>query len=401
MVLTGSITVDLAVSQMTMLPFIVVLVVSLVTAVIVVSGEVRQGNPDARLILGGSVLLVASAVGDVLAMLSVIHSSAMWSHWGILGFVGSLTLVLVRRGAGITAALGTTVREVTAKNQQLEEMSTRLRQAVGELGKVVLDMRTSIGQQAETVARQAQALREAQESAKEIHDKSQAASGSAQEVLGATAEVDQVSNAGEEAIERGIHGMTEILAAVERMAERVGVVQERAGQIDGVVDEVKELGDQSSMLAINAAIEAARSGEHGRGFAVVAREVRTLAEQSIRSTERIRTILADVDGGIREAVESSAVGKAKVSASVLEVRATGEGLRRLSALLRDNAAAARRIATVVEQQNGGVTALFDTVSRLSQAMQETEERLRETEAAIDVVQRVAREMEAHAPEARS
>ena len=97
-------------------------------------------------------------------------------------------------------------------------------------------------------------------------------------------------------------GLTDIRAQVDEIARKIAQLSERTQQIGGITQTVKDLADQSNMLALNAAIEAVRSGERGKGFAIVAREIRSLADQSIQATNRVREILEDISASIRRAV---------------------------------------------------------------------------------------------------
>ena len=100
--------------------------------------------------------------------------------------------------------------------------------------------------------------------------------------------------------------------AGEGMARQIRELEERTRQIALITTTVKDLADQSNMLALNAAIEAVRSGEHGKGFGVVAREIRTLADQSIRATNSVRSILEDIGTAIRDTVIISEKGAERV-----------------------------------------------------------------------------------------
>jgi methyl-accepting chemotaxis protein len=151
---------------------------------------------------------------------------------------------------------------------------------------------------------------------------------------------------------------------------------------------VKDLADQSNMLALNAAIEAVRSGEHGKGFAVVAREIRSLADQSIQATNRVREILEDIGEAVRAAVAITEKGAQKMETELVQVKSSGENLRELSTIVRDNSAAVRQIAAAVSQQSAGISQIFGAVTDLSKMMSETVDRLHSTSEATGVVRNV-------------
>jgi len=172
---------------------------------------------------------------------------------------------------------------------------------------------------------------------------------------------------------------------VDEIAHKITQLSERTQQIGGITQTVKDLADQSNMLALNAAIEAVRSGEHGKGFAVVAREIRSLADQSIQATNRVREILEDISGSIRGAVAITERGSQKIEGGLGQVKQSGENLRQLSNIVKDNSSAVRQIAAAVSQQNAGITQIFSAVTDQTKMMDETMRRLETTTAAADVL----------------
>jgi methyl-accepting chemotaxis protein len=142
------------------------------------------------------------------------------------------------------------------------------------------------------------------------------------------------------------------------------------------------------MLALNAAIEAVRSGQHGKGFAVVAREIRSLADQSIQATNRVREILDDTSNAIRVAVSITEKGAEKMEGGLIQVRASGESLQELSSIVTENSGAVRQIAAAVSQQNAGIAQISAAVSELNELMQDTVVRLNATTEAANMLKEV-------------
>jgi methyl-accepting chemotaxis protein len=152
---------------------------------------------------------------------------------------------------------------------------------------------------------------------------------------------------------------------------------------------VKDLADQSNMLALNAAIEAVRSGEHGKGFAVVAREIRSLADQSIRATARVREILDDVSRAIAETANMVAHGQRRMESGMAQVRASGDTLRDLSQMVKHSSGAVRDIATSVAQQNHGIEQIFSAVRDLNSIMEDATRRLDSNDRAVSDLKEVS------------
>src|SRR5438552_3425082 len=298
---------------------------------------------------------------------------------------GDLTQsIKVRGGDEIGELAGSFMRLV----EKLREIPSSLHEASQVLARSVGALGVTANEQRDSILRQASALDQTQVTANEIRQTSAAAAQKAEHVLQVVARADEVSRAGAESLERSLSGLSEIGASVVSMAEKMEMLKERMRQIDGINITVKDLADQSNMLALNAAIEAVRSGEHGKGFAVVAREIRSLADQSIQVTLRVRAILLDISRSIDEAVNISAAGRRLTETGLSEVRSAGETMLALSAMVKDTSDAVRQITASVSQQNAGISQIFSAVSDLGEGMRDTRTRLDSTGEAIDRLQNV-------------
>ncbi|MGC4121124.1 MAG: methyl-accepting chemotaxis protein [Myxococcales bacterium] len=257
----------------------------------------------------------------------------------------------------------------------MREIATGLHDSVSRMNQVVESLNTSQAEQNQAMSRQAAALQETQVTAQEIKQTSLMAAQKAEAVLQVTSRADEFSRSGESAVEQSLAGLMEIRSQAESIASKIQDLGGRTRQIGKITNSVKDLADQSNMLALNAAIEAVRSGEHGKGFAVVAREVRSLADQSISSTEKVREILDDITASIDVAVAISKQGVQRMEGGLSQVKTSGDNLRELSEIVRENAAAVRQIAAAVSQQNAGVSQIFAAVTELTSMMDDTIKRI--------------------------
>jgi len=240
-------------------------------------------------------------------------------------------------------------------------------------------MITTIVSNAEHVASSAdQLLHASEEVADRARQQSDAASSMAASVEEMAVSIDQVKeNAGEahgisresSAIsEEGaavIHSaateMRKISEAVQSSSEIVEDLGRQSDQITSIVNTIREIADQTNLLALNAAIEAARAGEQGRGFAVVADEVRKLAERTSLSTTEIAEMVSKIQNGTRSAVSSMQAGVAKVGSGVQLANQAGDSINRI----RDGA---QRVTFVV---NG----ISDSISEQSHASNDIAQKL--------------------------
>ncbi|MBJ6759962.1 methyl-accepting chemotaxis protein [Myxococcaceae bacterium JPH2] len=276
----------------------------------------------------------------------------------------------------------------------LRESTTSLQQGTRVLGETVEALTSAAAQQERTLAQQSAAIQETQVTAQEIKQTSMMAAERSQAVLGVATRAREVGQSGESTVGESLQGFEQLREQVTRMASSIAQLNDRTQQIGGITQTVKDLADQSNMLALNAAIEAVRSGEHGKGFNVVAREIRSLADQSIQATGRVREILDDIRGGIHATVALSEEGQRRTETGLAQVRASGDSLRELAGIIQDNASAAHQIAAAVTQQNAGIAQIFTSVTDLSRVMEETMQGLRVTQQMTQQLRDVAGRMEA-------
>ncbi|RKG82970.1 chemotaxis protein [Corallococcus exercitus] len=246
----------------------------------------------------------------------------------------------------------------------------------------------STGEQRQELSRQARALDETRVTAEQIRQTSLVASAQAARVLEATQEAGDVGAAVEEAITRSVEGLADLRAQTTDLSERIQGLAAYTERIAGITRTVQDLADQSNVLAINAAIEAARAGDVGRGFAVVAREIRGLASQSVAATQQVRAVLDDTRSRIQGVVDLTRQGGERMGRGIETIRASGERLGMLSGLVKGNADAVRQISASVSQQSAGVSQIFTAVSDLTALMQASVARVEATHTAADRLKQV-------------
>jgi methyl-accepting chemotaxis protein len=196
----------------------------------------------------------------------------------------------------------------------------------------------------------------------------------------------ELSRQGGEIVAAVVEEIRQIAASVSESAHTVAELGERSGQISAIVQVIGDIAAQTNLLALNAAIEAARAGEQGRGFAVVADEVRKLAERTAQSTREIGEMVAAIQQGTSGAVQGMEQGVTRVNEGVVRAQRAGEamhGIREaanqvqgtvaeISHALREQSAASAEIAQKVsmiaqmaEENGSAVGSNHQTASRLS------------------------------------
>ncbi len=194
---------------------------------------------------------------------------------------------------------------------------------------------------------------------------------------GSTDAADQAREAGEAAhqgnsvAQRSVEAMQRIQTSVGDTSHRVDMLSQSAQEIGKTVSIIEEIADQTNLLALNAAIEAARAGEQGRGFAVVADEVRKLAEKTSQATAQIATMIQSIQSETKQANQAIAVVMADASSGMDHAHQTGESLELITRRFETVAHMVRAIAEAAEAQNKAVSGVCDNVAGIESLNRQT------------------------------
>lgn len=253
-------------------------------------------------------------------------------------------------------------------------MSVNLRQQIGGvvegaqvLGSAASEIVASTSQLAAGASQSAAAVSETTTTVEEIRQTSQMASQKARLVSDNAQKASQITQSGRKSIEDMAAGMARIRQQMDAIAESMMRLSEQGHTIGQIIATVEDLAAQSNLLAVNAAIEAAKAGEQGKGFGVVAQEVKSLAEQSKQATERVRTILGDIQKATTAAVMATEQGSKAVEAGTRQTEIAGESITNLSGTVTEAAQAATQIAASSQQQLVGMDQVAVAMESIKQA----------------------------------
>ena len=252
-----------------------------------------------------------------------------------------------------------TIRHVLASSSQVKQLSTELSTAADSVAQASI-------RQSEASTAMAAAVEEAQANIEHVSDNARAAHNKAEEAGNASLD-------GKRIVEHAADEMVAIAGAVGESAQHIQQLGEMSDRISLIVTAIKEIADQTNLLALNAAIEAARAGEQGRGFAVVADEVRKLAERTAKSTEEIGEMIGNIHTGTQQAVASMQHGNARVSGGVELARAAGQSIVQIRSGADEVIGAVRDIAYALEEQTQATELMVQNVEQIASHAQNNSE----------------------------
>ncbi len=249
----------------------------------------------------------------------------------------------------------------------LRRSTGEIKESVNVLSASASQILAATTQVASGAAESATAIAQTTATVEEVKQTAQLSSQKAKQVSDAAQRSVEVAQTGKQAVEEAIEKMNRIRQQMESIAESIVGLSEQSQAIGEIMATVNDLADQSNLLAVNAAIEAAKAGEQGRGFAVVAQEIRALAEQSKQATTRVRSILGDIQKATTAAVMATEQGNRAVEAGVQQSLQAGESVQRLAEGIAQAAQAATQIAASAQQQLVGMDQVAMAMESVKQA----------------------------------
>ena len=254
----------------------------------------------------------------------------------------------------LAASATTVARTMSDLSFSIEETSSaiiKMSSAIRQIAENVDALSSAAGDTSATTAQISQSVKEVESAARESASLAEAVASEAQDV-------------GMKAIEKTVEGMGRIESNARRSAEVVNRLGQRAESIGSILTVIEEITDQTSLLALNAAILAAQAGDQGKGFSVVAAEIRELADRTAASTHEISTLIASVQEEAREAVETMHQGNTIVEEGVRVAGNARDALKKILERAGTSRDMSRSISRAAAEQAAGIRQVSEAVQQI-------------------------------------
>lgn len=270
-------------------------------------------------------------------------------------------------------SLSAVIVEVNQKSSQLAAASEQLAASAEQSSKagehialITQEVATGSDNQMRTVEENAKFIGEISEGINEV-------AANSKNVTSTAIQTSEEAKEGNEIIQAAstrIYSLNESIQNLSRVVEGLG---ERSLEIDQITTVIRDISSQTNLLALNAAIEAARAGEHGRGFAVVADEVRKLAEQSAQSTEQISHLITSIQQETDQAILSMKTATAEASESIATVNKAGEVFQHIYAAVDEVSSRSKEAASILTQLSAGAAQTVHVMDEITKVAEESAE----------------------------
>ena len=282
-------------------------------------------------------------------------------------------------------------------NEHMESLQSAFRQLHDGIEKVAVSSKTLSSyshQVAEGSKNQSEATSVMAATVSQVTFGTSIVSAGAIEAVDLSSKSSELSEHGGQIIHRAAEEMSMIADSVRQTSSIIESLGEQSSQISTIVNVIKEVADQTNLLALNAAIEAARAGEQGRGFAVVADEVRKLAERTAKATQDVTTMISAIQTSSHTAVESMATMVNQVECGVALAREAGDAITQIKSGSDQVASMVSEISNSLEEQSKASDEIAAQIEKVSQMTEKNSHAANQESVAANDLEQLAGEMRA-------
>ena len=342
-----------------------------------------------KLLLFDQGLIMDTYIAGIVDQLKGLITQVANTSTSLAGASGQLSTVAGQAGEaiqGISATSQQVAEGAEKQTQRSQEITTgmgQLSQAIEQVAKGSQEQATSIEAAATTVSQVSKAISEV--------------AGSAQGAADGSRQANEAAKAGKTMVDKTVDGMGRIKLAVESVSSKVSGLGQQSAEIGKIVKVIDDIAAQTNLLALNAAIEAARAGEQGRGFAVVADEVRKLAERVTTATKEIANLIDAVQKGVSQSIKATEDGTKEVNEGSALAEEAGKALDQIMGAVEAVAAQIEQISAAAEQVSASSDEMVKTIDSVKQVVEQnsaaTEQMSASSTQVSDAVEGIAKIIE--------
>ena len=234
--------------------------------------------------------------------------------------------------------------------EKIQHTVSEVQQSIGKLTQMAETLATNSADTRSAAAKQSSETEQVATALGRMTRSFQAVAGNAVNAANAAKEANVQANTGNQVVQQSIQAINRLAEEIEQSGTTIHGLETQSKQIGGILETIRNIADQTNLLALNAAIEAARAGEQGRGFAVVADEVRTLASRTQQATEEIQNMITTLQNGAQTAVQSMQSSQNQMRITVEQAEMAGHAFHSITKAIGTISAMNEQIARSSEEQ---------------------------------------------------
>lgn len=276
--------------------------------------------------------------------------------------------------------------------KMLNNITTEIKNGIFVLAASSEDILSTITEMSTSASETAASVAETTATIEEVRQTAAVANDRAKSLLESTGRVKTSAEKGQNSLNMMTNGMDQIDIQMKKISSTVIKLSEQNRRVGEITSSVADIADQSNLLAVNAAIEAAKAGEHGRGFTVVAQEIRNLSDQSKRATQQVKEILNEIEKSVNETVGVTEESKKIVDTGKKLTIQSGEIIDILAENIEETANAAMQISSSNHQQMAGMDQIVPAMENIKKASELNLSGIRQTQNATSEVNKLGKSL---------
>lgn len=358
---------------------------------------VTSSNQSAQQALTLGVLVT---VVTLIILIAVAWSTSRSIRTAVVGLLHSLKDIASGEGDLTRRIEKTSQDEIGDVVDWFNQFVDKLHRSIGEvvrstrpLASVSDDLGSLTNETSQITERQSRAAEQVSGVVEEMVGSVKAVSLNASSAAKAAQEADSAAKQGRAIVNETVKSINSLAGEVERASEVIRQLEADTANVGSILDVIKGIAEQTNLLALNAAIEAARAGEQGRGFAVVADEVRTLASRTQDSTQEIQTVIEQLQAAARSAVDVMSSSKERAQTSVDQAAKTDESLQAITEKVESITTMNNQIAAATDRQEKAAYSIKENVVGIRETSEIAMASMQKVEAASKALTDISRTLQ--------